>query len=62
MKFKYDHTYNPRDCNTNRKEWQPATLNDYDFYTEGTTDSSGGNCSHNNMPPYIVANCWKRIK
>ena len=62
MKFKYDNTYNPRDCSTKRQEWQPYACKDHDFYTKDTTDSSGGNCSHNNMPPYIVANCWKRIK
>ena len=24
------------------------------------TTSVGGGCSHNNMPPYLTANCWKR--
>ena len=25
------------------------------------TDSRGSSSSHNNMPPYLTANCWKRI-
>lgn len=27
----------------------------------GTTDGSGSNSSHNNMPPYLVVFMWKRI-
>ena len=26
-----------------------------------TTESSGNSQSHNNMPPYLTANCWKRV-
>lgn len=29
-------------------------------YVSGTT-RGGGNIPHNNMPPYIVAYCWRRI-
>ena len=25
-----------------------------------TTTNVGGGCSHNNMPPFLTANCWKR--
>ena len=25
-----------------------------------STSSVGGGCSHNNMPPFLTANCWKR--
>jgi microcystin-dependent protein len=34
-----------------------------DNYFIGTdfTDNVGGGGSHNNMPPYLTANCWKRI-
>ena len=39
------------------------TKNDKDYakflYTYSTT-SVGGGCSHNNMPPFLTANCWKR--
>ena len=31
------------------------------IYTSHTGNKGDGN-PHNNMPPYIVANCWKRIK
>lgn len=38
------------------------TKNDKDsFYTYSTTSNCGGNNYHNNMPPYLTANCWKRI-
>ena len=33
--------------------------NDKFLYTYSTT-SVGGGCSHNNMPPFLTANCWKR--
>jgi len=26
-----------------------------------TTNSTGNSQSHNNMPPYLTANCWKRV-
>lgn len=31
-----------------------------DFYTLGT-NNTGGSQPHNNMPPYLVVNVWKRI-
>ena len=34
--------------------------NDSDFLISSTTDSCGGSQSHNNMPPFLTANCWKR--
>ena len=30
------------------------------FYRSYSTTSTGGGCSHNNMPPFLTANCWKR--
>ena len=29
-------------------------------YRSNSTTSTGGGCSHNNMPPFLTANCWKR--
>ena len=31
------------------------------FTKSSLTGSCGGSKSHNNMPPYLTANCWKRI-
>ena len=30
------------------------------FFNAYSTTSVGGGCSHNNMPPFLTANCWKR--
>ena len=48
--------------NLNSGSWRYPYRTDYDFMTHRNSDSTGGGSAHNNMPPYIVANCWKRIK
>ena len=41
--------------------YYPYKLNDDDTWTPNySTYNTGGDCSHNNMPPYLTANCWKR--
>ena len=32
------------------------------FSENSSTDSEGGGKAHNNMPPYITANCWRRTR
>ena len=30
------------------------------FLERTSTDSEGGGKAHNNMPPYLTVNCWRR--
>lgn len=32
-----------------------------DNYVQGNTGKTGGNQAHNNMPPYLAVNMWKRV-
>ena len=60
-RFHYDSTHNAGYfTSANSNEWYPYVRKDYDFYRSNSTTSTGGGCSHNNMPPYLTANCWKR--
>jgi len=45
---------------TNSKEKNINEYNDV-FYRRNEKEGKGGAAPHNNMPPYLVANCWKRI-
>lgn len=38
-------------------------INEYEYtaYTTATNQNTGGGGSHNNMPPYLAVNIWKRI-
>ena len=61
VKFFYDFTrykgYGDSSCSA-----CPCNNNTTDsFYETSTTDYIGGSNYHNNMPPYLTANCWKRI-
>ena len=40
--------------------YYPYVYEDHDFHRSYSTTSTGGGCSHNNMPPFLTANCWKR--
>ncbi len=40
----------------------PCNDKNEEFYSYTNTSSTGGSNYHNNMPPYLVANCWKRIR
>ena len=39
--------------------YYPYTL-DSNFDDTVSTTGTGGGCSHNNMPPFLTANCWQR--
>ena len=39
---------------------QKGDKDSYKFLYTYSTTSVGGGCSHNNMPPFLTANCWKR--
>ena len=41
-------------------QYFPYVKKDYAFYRSNSTTHTGGGCSHNNMPPFLTANCWKR--
>ena len=43
-----------------KKDYLPYETNGKDFLENASTDSIGGGKAHNNMPPYITANCWRR--
>ena len=45
----------------NRQHCSAPTEKDHNFLRSSTTNATGGSNSHNNMPPYLTANCWKRI-
>ena len=58
-KFRYDNYY----CYRGRDKecsYYPYSGDCYNFLENASTDSIGGGKAHNNMPPYITANCWRR--
>ena len=60
-RFYYDSTHNAGIFNsTYKNQYYPYVCKDYDYYRSNSTTSTGGGCSHNNMPPFLTANCWKR--
>ena len=58
-RFHYDETHTCPDKNDG-SSYYPYANKDYDYYRINSSRSSGGGNSHNNMPPYLAANCWKR--
>ena len=60
-KFRYDSTQHPRNCETKIDGWHPYAETNNNYFENINTGSAGESRSHNNMPPYMTANCWKRI-
>ena len=58
-RFHYDTYYYPPTSGSNYN-FPCFNLGNSNFYANCTTSSVGSNRSHNNMPPYITAYCWKR--
>ena len=55
----YDETASG-DSFPNYGRFNPYLKKDYDYYRSNSTTCTGGGYSHNNMPPFLTANCWKR--
>jgi hypothetical protein len=61
----YSHIYkrfcwNGTYCMRGKSEqckWYPYSEKDHNFLERASTDSEGGGKAHNNIPPYITANC-----
>jgi microcystin-dependent protein len=56
QKFYYDSYWDTNHVG----HYHCPTEKDRNFFRSATTDSCGGSQSHNNMPPFLTANCWKR--
>ena len=58
----HTHTYR-RESSNGSGEGINFAMNDSGKYKtdSGYTNSSGGNGAHNNMPPYLAVNMWKRV-
>ena len=59
-RFNYDNTCARNNIPGSSEGYFPFVRKDFDFYRSNSTSSTGGGCSHNNMPPFLTANCWKR--
>ena len=59
-RFNYDNTHGGNSIPGIVEGYYPYVKKDYDYYRSNSTTSTGGGCSHNNMPPFLTANCWKR--
>ena len=59
-KFCYKYNGWASDGSGSRNRYAFNEFNDPIFLKTCSTTSVGGGCSHNNMPPFLTANCWKR--
>ena len=58
QKFFYCGTYTNKGSSCCSADYPYGVSND--FLCRESTDSQGGGKAHNNMPPYLTANCWRR--
>ena len=58
LKFYYDGNYSLRGENNSCACYPNNKTGN--FLGRASTDSEGGGKAHNNMPPYLTANCWRR--
>ena len=56
----YDKFHNDDWYYTGSGSYRCPTEKVNNFLRYATTNSCGGSQSHNNMPPFLTANCWKR--
>ena len=59
-KFCYEHVCRPLDDAKSLSCYPARNKSDEKFLQSYSTQSTGEGNSHNNMPPYLTANCWKR--
>ena len=54
--------YNDESTPPSGSDWVPAARRSTGYNVEGgDTDDTGGGQAHNNMPPYIAVNIWRRV-
>ena len=60
-RFRYDNTHSGDYIPGNSEGgWVPFAKSNYAYYKSYSTTDTGYGNSHNNMPPFLTANCWKR--
>ena len=61
QKFKYKDYYWAENVFREGNSYQFLERDVNNNIESSTTESKGNSQSHNNMPPYLTANCWKRL-
>jgi chemotaxis protein histidine kinase CheA len=61
QKFKYKDYWNAENKASGNSYYFLERDSSTNNIESSTTESKGNSQSHNNMPPYLTANCWKRL-